>query len=126
MRALQIDFDARRSEHGFYRQLLDRLHHDAPTQTLQITALVSWCEGNDWLRGLPIADAIPMFFRMGIDPHAYDEKLREPLCRSSLGISTDEFCRPIPPHHRVFVFNPHPWTLADYRAVLTASKRWFY
>ena len=124
VRALQIDFDARRSEQGFYRQLINRLDHDAPAQALEVTALVSWCEGNDWLRGLPIADAIPMFFRMGLDPHVSNERLREPLCRSSLGISTDEFYRPIPPHRRVFGFNPLPWTLADYRAVLSASKRW--
>ncbi len=125
VRALQIDFDARRSEQAFYRQLLERLHRDAPAQTLEITALVSWCEGNDWLRGLPVVDAVPMFFRMGLDPHATNEKLREPLCRLSLGISTDEFYRPISPRRRVFLFNPRPWTLADYRAVLSASKRWF-
>ena len=32
---------------------------------LTITALASWCDGDDWIDGLPVADASPMLFRMG-------------------------------------------------------------
>ena len=124
--ALQIDFDARAPEHNYYRALLADLRPRLPRAiALQITALVSWCEGDDWLRGLPIASAVPMFFRMGVDPHSTREHLREPLCRSSLGIATDEFYVTIPRVRRVFVFSHQLWTESSYRAVLQASKKWF-
>jgi hypothetical protein len=126
IRALQIDFDARASERSWYRDLLDHLRHIAPSNLpVEITALVSWCEGDHWLRGLPIVDAVPMFFRMGVDPHSTHEYLREPLCRCSIGISTDEFYVTVPTVRRVFVFGHQPWTESSYRAVLQASKQWF-
>ena len=126
IRALQIDFDARTSEREYYRALLAELRHDLPPNVaLEITALVSWCEFDDWIRRLPIADAVPMFFQMGADPHSTSEHLHEPLCQSSAGISTAEFYVTIPHVQRVFVFSPRPWTESNYRAVLQASKKWF-
>ena len=62
--ALQIDFDARLSERVWYRDLLRQLHTDLPMPLL-ITALASWCEQDGWIRGLPVAEAVPMLFRMG-------------------------------------------------------------
>jgi hypothetical protein len=65
-RALQIDFDARASERPFYAALLRDLRRQLPSETaLSITALTSWCGRGSWLHGLPIDEAVPMFFRMG-------------------------------------------------------------
>lgn len=121
---LQIDYDATLSERGFYRDLLTEIRHRLPPAVLlEMTALVSWCSGDDWLRGLPVVDAVPMFFRMGVDQHAVTEQLREPLCQSGIGISTDEYFREIPRHRRVFVFHPRSWTESDYRAILREQMK---
>jgi hypothetical protein len=123
--ALQIDYDALASERGFYRELLGEVGRRLPpAMPLQMTALVSWCLRDDWLRGLPVVDAVPMFFRMGVDLHAASERLHEPLCQASIGISTDEFYTGIPRGRRVFVFHPRAWTETDYRTVLQESVKW--
>lgn len=62
-RGLQIDFDARASERVFYRSLLTTLTGQSPIP-VGVTALASWCEGDRWLDRAPIAEAVPMFFRM--------------------------------------------------------------
>ncbi len=126
LRAVQIDFDVRRSRREYYRHLITQLRREIPDKLpLEMTALVSWCQGDNWIHGLNVADAVPMFFRMGIDPHATTEHVREPLCQSSFGISTDEFYVTVPHVRRVFVFSSQPWTETSYRAVLQASRRWF-
>ena len=125
VRILQIDFDARRSEQGYYRRLLEAIRRLDPQRVIEITALVSWCEDDRWMRGLPVADAVPMFFRMGKDPHATSETMREPLCQASIGISTDEFYVHVARKRRVFVFAQWPWTESSYQTVLRASKKWF-
>jgi hypothetical protein len=124
VRVLQIDFDARSSERTFYRTLLAELRTRLrPDMPLEITALVSWCLSDDWIGRLPVADAIPMFFRMGVDPHGISERLREPLCDSSVGISMDEDYRDVPRNRRVYVFNPRPWIESDYRALLRSLSK---
>lgn len=126
IRALQIDFDARASEHAYYREVLTQLRQSCPRNiALEMTSLVSWCEGDDWIRGLPVVEAVPMFFRMGIDPHTTNEPLRDPLCTSSIGISTEEFYVSVPHGRRVFVFTRGHWTETKYRAILQASREWF-
>lgn len=125
-RGLQIDYDAPKSRRDFYRDILLALRGKLPQKVpLEMTALVSWCQDDRWLRGAPIVEAVPMFFRMGVDPHSPLEHLKEPLCQSSFGLSTDEFYIPVPRVRRVFVFARHPWTESSYRAVLQASKKWF-
>ncbi|MEP6743372.1 MAG: DUF3142 domain-containing protein, partial [bacterium] len=62
---VQIDFDATSSQHQFYRALLIELRHRLPANTkLSITALASWCQGDNWFADLPIDEAVPMLFRM--------------------------------------------------------------
>lgn len=124
VRAVQIDFDATRSQRGFYRDLLAQVRPLIPPEMpLSITALGSWCLGDDWLRGLPIDEAIPMMFRMGIDRAniqralASGDDFREPLCRTSIGVSTDEPWPEMRPGRRVYVFNPHSWTPTSFQAV---------
>ncbi len=66
--AVQIDFDATASERPFYRGLLEDLRRELPvTVPISITALASWCLGDRWLDDLPIDEAVPMLFRMGLD-----------------------------------------------------------
>lgn len=114
--AIQIDFDATASQRSFYRHLLHRLGGRLPpTVPISITALASWCFGDDWLDGLPIDEAVPMLFRMG----PANEPFRRVAaasgsasrsCRSAVGISLDEPIDMRPEARRVYVFNPRPWT----------------
>jgi Protein of unknown function (DUF3142) len=121
---LQIDFDALTSQHQFYRDLLTGIRPQIPaSMPLSITALGSWCVGDDWLHGLPISDAVPMMFRMGPDHAAIAESFapgndfREPLCRTSVGVSTDEPWPATLRGRRVYVFSPTPWNEHSLSAV---------
>lgn len=59
--ALQIDFDARRSQRDFYAaQLPDLRRRMPPGLPLSITVLASWCSSDDWIPALPVYDAVPM------------------------------------------------------------------
>jgi hypothetical protein len=126
--SLQIDLDATRSQHDFYRALIGDVRRRLPaSMPLSITALSSWCMGDDWLSGLPIAEAVPMLFRMGADRAdilqslALGEDFREPLCRGSVGVSTDEpWPTPLSASLRgrhLYVFHPQAWTQQSFAAV---------
>ena len=129
--ALQIDFDATRSQRPFYRNLLFDLRRQMPPALpLSITALASWCSWDDWLRGLPIDEAVPMFFRMEPDrrraPANLDDfRIREPLCQSSFGVSTTERW----PSNlalagkRIYVFPEHGWS-KDSPAAMERKLEW--
>lgn len=128
--AIQIDFDAKESEREFYREMLLALRRQLPAKMrLSITALASWCMYDDWLAGLPINEAVPMLFRLGVEREevrsyiASGKAFRCQLCRNSLGVSTDE---PVPrlkakTVDNVYVFNPQPWSAASVNKVL---KEW--
>jgi hypothetical protein len=128
LRALQVDFDATRSERTFYAAVLNQLRPQMPpAMPLSITALASWCATDpssgprqDWLTGLPIDEAVPMFFRLGGHAKPYDDKtwipIRQPLCRGSIGISTDESWPALRPAGRVYLFAPQPWSLPQLAA----------
>lgn len=123
--AVQVDFDATRSQRTFYHALLLALRHDLPTSTgLSITALASWCQGDDWLSDLPLDEAVPMLFRMGLERKQILSQLaagvdfNSRLCRSSSGISTDEPLAYVPRGARLYVFNPKPWSLTDVLKVM--------
>ena len=96
---------------------------------LSITALVSWCGPHSWLHTLPIDEAVPMEFRMG-GPRALTltavrpaYSITEPLCRTSLGLSTDEPWPPslagLHPSTRVYLFAPRPWRAKELAAIST-------
>jgi hypothetical protein len=121
---VQVDFDATASQRTFYRDLLARLRAKLPPQTvLSMTALASWCVGDDWLGGLPIDEAVPMLFRMGPanEPFtrvALSRSEARHECRGAVGRSTDEPLAVDARRRRVYVFNPKPWTartIADAR-----------
>jgi hypothetical protein len=119
--ALQIDFDARTSERVFYRGILEGVRRKLPdSMGLSITALASWCLGDQWLESLPIDEAVPMLFRMGVDRERVMRRVLsgadfEPqVCKGSLGVSMDEFPNTIPSGKRLYVFNPQSWSIDNY------------
>jgi hypothetical protein len=122
--ALQIDYDARFGERAFYRELIKDVRAGIPgTMPLTITALVSWCASDTWISDLPVDAAVPMFFRMGSEKLMREATLRSPVCAGSTGISTDEL-EPVKLAHRVFLFNPRPWTEGNLQAALHEVNRW--
>lgn len=121
--ALQIDFDAKVSQRGFYRELLSELRAKIPpAMPLSITALASFCLSDPWIKDLPVDEAIPMIFRMGADNHKVKNLLKNgtdfsiPLCQQSYGIATDEpLTISFDKARRVYVFKglAAGWTNAD-------------
>ena len=126
VQALQIDFDAKASERDFYRGLLVDLHRVLPPSIpLSITALASWCEYDGWISGLPVTEAVPMLFRMGAgERYRPGQDFRPGMCRTSVGISTDEPLSEIPRGRRIYIFHPRTWTAGELRAALQEVKRW--
>lgn len=121
VKAVQIDFDAAVSERAFYKNLIVNLKKQLPeNMPLTITALASWCIGDAWFNDFPVDEAVPMAFQMGADTAQVRDFLskgndwREPLCRASYGVSTNEplninFKR----DRRVFYFNSRAWQKSD-------------
>jgi hypothetical protein len=113
---LQIDFDATLSQRAFYRELLGEVRKRMPAgMPLTITALASWCGSDAWLQGLPIDEAVPMFFRMEPVRSPYradgwEPSIRERRCQASAGISMDEPWPALNKDARVYVFHPRAWS----------------
>jgi hypothetical protein len=113
--AFQIDFDATRSQRNFYRLLLaDVRRQMRPEMPLSMTALASWCSRDSWLSGLPVDEAVPMMFRMEPDRRRAaadidDFKIREPLCRGSVGVSTTEPWPDGIAGKRIYIFADEGW-----------------
>jgi len=124
VRALQVDFDATLSQRAYYRDLLRNLRRRVPPSTpISMTALTSWCQSDGWIAGLPVAEAVPMLFRMGPGERPA-RTFRPDLCQSSAGVSVDEPLREPPSAARLYIFNPRPWTEATYRAALREVRKW--
>jgi hypothetical protein len=124
IRGLQIDFDARASERSFYLSLLRALQTQSPVP-VGVTALASWCQGDRWLEHTDIAEAVPMFFRMGQN-ETRNMQVTGSVCASSIGLSTDE---PWPVHRppglqRIYVFSPRAWNRDMYSRVLERIENW--
>lgn len=119
---VQIDFDATVSERNFYRALLREVKPRVPS--LSITALASWCARDNWISDLPIDEAVPMLFRMGVDQMHFQSRPQfEPsICANSAGVSTDEPLTP-PNVDRLYIFSPKPWTQASLNSALETYKR---
>ena len=123
---VQIDFDAFVSERKFYRALLIAVRQRMASSTaLSITALASWCAGDQWLSGIPIDEAVPMLFRMGLDARQFQSGVQQPtapICQKSAGVSTDE---PItrPNVDRLYIFSPNSWSRDSLNRALETYKR---
>jgi len=123
--AIQIDFDATRSERAFYGDLIADVRSRLPAAIpLSMTALASWCLDDDWISSLPVDEAVPMIYRMGPDANAITTLLRSggefapPLSRNSVGLSLDEQVAGLAVDKRVYLFSPKPWTAAALRDAL--------
>ena len=116
--AIQIDFDATRSERAFYRDLLTDVRSRLPAaMPLSITVLTSWCLDDDWISALPVDEAVPMLYRMGPDANSIRAYLRgggeftPTISRDSIGLSLDTPIAGLSNSgKRVYLFSPHPWT----------------
>lgn len=129
--AVQVDFDAAVSERAFYRELLVELRQQLPaSMPISITALTSWCIGDRWMTGLPIDEAVPMLFRMGVGQAEVTSWMRsghdfrEAACRTSLGISLDERWPKLPWGRRVYAFSPSPWTERSLQNLVEELEAW--
>ena len=120
---VQIDYDAKESERPFYTALLGDVREKLPKhKALSITALVSWCLHDGWIRDLPVNEAIPMLFRMG--PERLPEgEFPVPLCRSSAGVSLDEPAVRVPRVRRLYVFSPRAWNMQRVQQALDLAQR---
>ena len=126
---IQIDFDATLSERNFYRSLLTEVRRQLPSSVgLSMTALASWCAGDDWLRDLPIDEAVPMLFRLGVEQQQFQRRLEtgrpfeSQMCRNAAGVSTDEPVKP-PAVSRLYVFSPAAWTKESFARAMEVYKR---
>jgi len=126
--AVQIDFDATMSEREFYRALLTQVREKLPSSMpLSITALASWCSSDNWLTDLPIDEAVPMLFRLGVEKHRFASRLKSgemfpAPCHAAAGISTDEPIS-LPAVQRVYVFNPKAWSQVSFSRAMEAYQR---
>ena len=129
--AIQVDYDVVVSEREFYRKLLIDLRQKLPEHVpLSITAIASLCLEKGWIESVPVDEAVPMIFRMGADDSSIKQYLenggdfREPLCRTSYGISLDEpFKMQFDYTRRIYVFNDRAWSEADLAAVESLKRR---
>lgn len=127
---VQVDFDATTTERAFYRDLLAELRRKLPQSTLlSITALASWCKGDNWLDDLPIDEAVPMLFRMGVERNQFLSQLAAGArfnakpCQASAGVSTDEPVAQLPPIQRLYVFNPESWSPTSVNQMMETYQR---
>lgn len=129
--AVQVDFDATRTQRDFYRDLLLELRQRlGAAKPISITALASWCLGDDWISSLPINEAVPMLFRMAAGTNevvgglSAGRDFRASVCQGSLGVSTDEHWASLPTGRRLYVFHDRPWTEQSELAFLREIQRW--
>ena len=127
--AIQIDFDARASERTSYRNLLFRVRELLPpTMPLSMTALASWCAGDNWLSDLPVDEVVPMLFRLGVNRAKFASRLQSGEevfvgpCQDSAGVSTDEKVYP-PKRKRLYIFSPDSWTPSTVNLALETYQR---
>ncbi|QSQ18437.1 hypothetical protein JY572_27980 [Myxococcus landrumensis] len=119
---LQLDFDARESEYDAYLSLLQTLRERLPsTHRLSITGLASWCVPGSWVTRAPVDEVVPQLFRMGPESAVWRRRFAREIplpCQGSVGLAFDE-PRAVPPGTRtLYVFNPKPWTSADYARIV--------
>ena len=126
---IQIDFDATKSQRGFYRQVIIEVRRRLPDRVgFSITALASWCMDDAWLSDLPIDEAVPMLFRMSFDGKLIANRLdvgedfTSLRCRHSFGVSTDEPRPNLSSSRRLYVFSPDPWTDGSVRSIMESRK----
>ena len=129
-RALQIDFDATRSQRDLYRRIVHDVRARLPRALpLSMTALASWCAGDGWLDELPVDEVVPMLFEMGPDRFAIAGRVRadapfgEGRCAAAVGISMREPPGRLPRAPRAYVFSYASWTRESAAAAVREVDR---
>lgn len=131
IQVLQIDFDAKVSERGFYRELLHTLRMALPaSKKLSMTVLPSWCLADDWTRDLTVDERVPMLFNLGPDEKPVAFALADPTrwandCHQSAGIWQGKTVVSGSGFHRLYFFQSHPWTEAEYAIAQKENSQWF-
>jgi hypothetical protein len=122
---VQVDFEVAASQHQALLDLLADVRAGLPAKTsLSMTALASWCDTEDWLKGADVDEIVPMLFRMGPRGEALRARLAHggdfanPRCRTAIGVATDSLPGGLPAGRRIYLFDPKSWTSADYDAAL--------
>ena len=130
---VQIDFDARQSERGFYTELLKELRASLPYDLkLSMTALASWCLGDYWLANLPVDEVVPMVFSMGRDGKrikfeiARHKGFTGQKCQCAVGLSSKSileqpFTQLLRNRH-IYVFSHTSWTKESAQQVISQIK----
>jgi hypothetical protein len=127
---LQIDYDATSSEHTFYRQLLQQTRIALGDRPLSMTALLSWCTGDEPLLAAPVDEIVPMSFQLGVQSatslkaRSAAGELRSRRCANAIGVSTDEPTPQIEGDRRLYIFSPMAWTPAAARRALREVSAW--
>ncbi|HEX5832667.1 MAG TPA: hypothetical protein VFY34_02380 [Pyrinomonadaceae bacterium] len=126
---VQIDYDALVHERKLYREILQEVRRQLPADSaLSMTALASWCAGDDWLGDLPVDEAVPMLFRLGVDGRQFQWRLEtgrafeSRMCQNAAGVSTDEPVK-APAVDRLYIFNPKPWTKDSFTAAMETYRK---
>lgn len=137
-KVVQLDFEVRRSQRQFLSDVVIATRQQLPPDVaLSMTALASWCAGDNWLAKLPADEVVPMAFRMA----AGDTEIRALLakygrlqpthCQTAIGTATDEPLQNLPlssPWHKTnaannvqnknfrhYRFSPKPWTQSQWQ-----------
>ncbi len=124
---IQIDFDAAVSARPFYRSLLADLRAALPTgRRLSMTALASWCLGDPWVQDLPVDEIVPMVFQMGADARRIRNHLArggdfQPVCRSAIGVATDESLPPLAFTRQTYVFHGRSWDVEAFSSLVNRT-----
>ena len=123
---IQIDFDVKVSERNFYRRLLSIVRNKLPDdKKLSITSLASFCTEDKWFKDLPVDEAIPMLFDLGIDKNKIIADLQkgkdfsEKLCQKSYGFAVYEPYDQIDfdKNRKRYFFNSRAWTISDLKEI---------
>lgn len=133
-KVVQLDFEVRRSQRQFLSDVVVAARQQLPLDVaLSMTALASWCAGDNWMATLPADEVVPMAFRMA----AGDTEIRallakygrfQPLhCQTAIGTATDEPLQNLPlssplvsntaqnKNFRHYRFSPKPWTQSQWQ-----------
>jgi hypothetical protein len=124
--AVQLDFEVRRSQRAFFAGVVSEARRRLPPNiALSMTALASWCEGDDWLAGMPVDEIVPMAFRMSQGDHEIRAALarrgnfKASHCRAAIGSATDEL--PVAGLNsnrlRRYFFSPRSWTQSQWQTL---------
>lgn len=123
----QIDFDAQESERLFYKKLITKVRKNLSNNLpLSITALVSWCNKDSWLNGLPVQEIVPMFYELGEDDYIVKNNLVGgdfmdfKNCQKAIGISDkEEFPdSDLLKGRKIYLFSYSSWTEKSFSAII--------